>query len=316
MRVHYHMRSLPHLGQAVLSIGFFDGVHRGHQRLIARTAELALQQQARSVLVTFWPHPLVVVRPATRITLLSTLEEKLATLSSLGTLDDTVVIPFTPELAQMDPEGFLDLLGKFCTVRSLVEGNDFALGHNRAGDLEYLRTAGVDRGFSVEGFEVLEEGERVSSTRIRGLVSEGNVASAAQLLGRPYALSGLVVQGDQRGRLIGFPTANLQVDDRKLLPANGVFAVRVGLPGEPTPKHDGVCNVGIRPTFDGGTVVRVEVHLLDVAADLYGLNLTLEFVDRLRSEQKFAGIDELRAQIARDVQHARKILGDAGATRA
>jgi riboflavin kinase / FMN adenylyltransferase len=308
MRVEYDLGNTAPLGAAVLTIGFFDGVHRGHRRLIERVAELARAQSARAVVVTFWPHPVTVVRPEVSVSLLSTLEEKLDLLARLDLLDATVVMPFTPELAATDPEDFLARLDAFCRPLALVEGPDFAVGHNRAGDLAFLRAAGTRRGFTLETFEVREDSERVSSSRIRALVREGRIADVTRLLGRSYTLTGEVVEGDRRGRTLGFPTANLRLDARKILPANGVYAVRVRLPGERRADHAGVCNIGVRPTFGGEPRLHVEVYLLDVAIDLYGLTLAVEVVARLRDERRFTGIDALKAQIAADVEQARALL--------
>lgn len=308
MRVDYLQGTVPPLGPAVLTVGFFDGVHLGHRKLIARTAELARERSAQAVAVTFWPSPASVVQPGTPIQLLSTFEEKLDVLSGLGQLDALLVVPFTLETSQESPEAFLEALTRVCQPLVLVEGTDFALGHRRVGDIAYLRALGEKRGFSVESYHVQAEGERVSSTRIRSLVQAGTLTSATFLLGREYTLVGEVVTGEQRGRLLGFPTANLRYDARKILPASGVYAVRVRLPGEAEAEHHAVCNIGVRPTFAGESRLVVEVYLLDGGMDLYGLHLEVAFVARLRDERRFENIDELQAQIATDVEHARELL--------
>lgn len=311
MRVEYLLgaEAIAPLGPSVLSIGVFDGVHRGHQRLIAHAAELAARERARSVAVTFWPYPAAILRPDEAPPLLTTLDEKLALMAGLGALDTVVVIPFTPELSQRTPEAFLDLVAGFCEPRALVEGESFALGHDRAGTVAYLRELGERRGFRVESEDVRDAaGERVSSSRIRALLREGRVDEAAALLGRPYTLGGEVVRGDQRGRLLGFPTANLRPDASKALPANGVYAARARLPGEGVARHAAVCNIGVRPTFGGEPRLLVEAHLLDADLDLYGLPLALEFVARLREERRFDGIEALKAQIGADATRARELL--------
>jgi riboflavin kinase/FMN adenylyltransferase len=308
MRIEYALGAVAPIGDAVLTIGFFDGVHLGHRRLIERAAHLARERSARAVAVTFWPHPLAVLRPSEPIALLSTLEEKLALIDGLCLLDETVVMPFTPELAAHDPDAFLNLLRAWSSPIALVEGPDFAVGHERSGDLAYLHAAGERLGFAVEELEVCEGGERVSSTRIRRLVLAGQVAEAARLLGRPYRLGGEVVLGDQRGRLLGFPTANIRPDARKALPANGVYAVRVALPGERVASHPGVANIGVRPTVSSEPKLLIEVHMLDATMDLYGLTIGVDLVERLREERRFDGIDALRAQIDRDARTAREIL--------
>lgn len=308
MRIEYALGAMEPFGDAVLTIGAFDGVHLGHRRLVERTAELARERGAQAVAVTFWPHPLAVLRPQEQAQLLSTLDEKIALLAGTELLDGVVVVPFTPELAASEPDVFLDMLRAWSLPRAFVEGPDFAFGRERAGDLAYLRAAGARLGFDVERIEVTDDGERVSSTRIRRLLREGQVTAAARLLDRPYHLTGSVALGDQRGRLLGFPTANIQPDARKALPANGVYAVRVALPGERAARHPGVANIGVRPTFSGEPKLLVEVHLLDAAMDLYGLTLGVDIIERLRDERRFDGVEALRAQIDRDARTARELL--------
>jgi riboflavin kinase / FMN adenylyltransferase len=308
MRVYYDFGSLPPLGPAALTIGVFDGVHAGHRRLTTRTAELAAERGIRAVAVTFWPHPASVLRPEEAPPLLSSLDERLALLANIGPLDAVVVQSFTPELAALAPQAYLDGLQRWCEPRVLVEGPDFALGHDRAGTLNYLREVGTRRGFAVESVAVVEDGERVSSNRVRGLLQEGRVEDAARLLTRPYVLSGEVVEGDRRGRLLGFPTANLRVSAQRALPANGVYAVRARLPGEHGAMHPAVANLGVRPTFGGEPRRLLEVHLLDGNMDLYGLELGVEWVARLREERRFEGIDALKAQIALDARRAAEVL--------
>lgn len=314
MRVEYDLggarRTAEPIGPAVATIGFFDGVHRGHERLLVRAAELARAGSMHAVAVTFWPRPEAVLRPDDLLTpLLTTLDEKLAIFDRLGLLDAVLVVPFTPALADLSPAAFLDALDAYIGARVLVEGTDFALGRHRAGDVEALRRLGAERGFEVETLDVRDDaGERISSTRIRQFVRAGDIAGAAALLGRRYVLAGEVVEGDRRGRLLGFPTANLTVDPLKVLPANGVYAVRARLPGEGAAEHPAVCNIGVRPTFGGEPRLLVEVHLLDATIDLYGLPLAVELVARLRDERRFNGMDELKAQIGRDVEAARRLL--------
>jgi riboflavin kinase/FMN adenylyltransferase len=276
--------------------------------LISRTAELARERSAQAVAVTFWPAPVSVLQPDTSIQLLSTLEEKLDLLGRLGELDAVMVLPFSVDMSKQSPEAFLDVLAGFCRPLALVEGADFAVGHRRRGDIAYLTTLGAERGFTVETCEVEIDGKRVSSTWIRSLVQAGTLTAATRLLGREYTLLGEVVAGERRGRLLGFPTANLRYDARKTLPASGVYAVRVRLPGESSAGHQAVCNIGVRPTFAGEKRLVVEVYLLDGGMDLYGLHLEVAFVARLREERRFAGADELRSQIALDVDRAREVF--------
>lgn len=297
----------------VLTMGFFDGVHRGHQALVRRTAERAAEESARAVLVTFWPHPLAVLRPAEPLPLLTTLDEKLERLRALGGLDLVVTLPFTHELSLLSPEQFLDTVSTHFALRALVEGPDFAFGHQRAGDLNWLRRAGAARGFAVETLRVDAGGERISSTRIRDLVARGAVDEATEFLGYPYMLTGEVIEGDKRGRLLGFPTANLRLDPVKLLPANGIYVVRVRLLGDTRAERPGVANIGVRPTIGEGLQRLVEVHLLDTQLDLYGQRLAVEIVARLREERRFPGLDALKAQIAADADQARAFLARRGA---
>ena len=320
MRVEYNLGPLEPLGPAVLTMGAFDGVHLGHRRLAARAAELARERGAQAVAVTFWPHPATVVRPDAPLELLTMLGERLDLLAGLGLLDATVVIPFTEATAALDPEAFLDAISSWCQPVAFVEGPDFAFGRHRAGDIAFLRAAGARRGFTVETLDVRDDAEngkngkigsgseRVSSTHIRNLVREGQVEAATQLLGRPYMLSGEVVGGDRRGRLLGFPTANLRLDDRKLLPALGIYAVRVRLPSEAVARHAGVASIGVRPQFKSERNVLAEVYLLDATIDLYGLTIEVELVARLREERRFESVDALIAQMHRDVQQARELL--------
>jgi riboflavin kinase/FMN adenylyltransferase len=294
----------------VLTIGAFDGVHRGHQALVRRATERAAQEGARAALVTFWPHPLAVLRPEEAPKLLTTRDEKMERLRALGGLDVVLEMPFTPQLAQLTPEAFLAALRDRLEIRGVVEGPNFAFGRDRAGDVAWLRRAGEAAGFAVETLEVEAGGQRVGSGRIRALVAAGQVEDATELLGHSYIVAGTVIEGDKRGRLLGFPTANLRVDPVKLLPANGVYAVRARLPGEERTLRMGVANVGVRPTFGEGSPPLVEVHLLDESPDLYGQWLEAEFVARLREERRFSGVDALRAQIHADAERARTLLTD------
>lgn len=316
MRVEYALGvSMPApVGPAALTIGVFDGVHIGHQQVLQRVAALAHEQKARAVAITFWPHPgAILALDAPPPQFLSTLEERLTALEDTRCLDAVLVLPFTPQLAALTPAAFLDLIDAWCQPRSLVEGPDFALGQGRAGDLAFLHAEGMRRGFTVETVEVLDEGRRVSSTRIRELVREGEMGEVTRLLGHPYILAGEVVTGDQRGRLLGYPTANLRLDPRKVLPAKGIYAVRVKLPGESCASHFGAASIGIRPTFEGEPKLLVEVYLLDTTMDLYGLTLSVEVVARLREERRYPSAEALIEQMALDVQETRTILASTSA---
>jgi riboflavin kinase/FMN adenylyltransferase len=291
---------------AVLTIGAFDGVHRGHQALIGAMVAHAHATGRAAVVVTFYPHPSVVLRGRRPSFYLSTPEEKAAYLAELG-VDAVVTHPFSREVAAIPAAEFVARLRAHARLSELWCGSDFALGHNRQGDVDYLRAAGERLGFTVRVFEpVLIDGEVISSTRIRQTLRDGAVEQAARYLGRPFQLTGKVVEGAHRGRTLGIPTANLEVWDERAVPAVGVYACRAltALGGA-----QAVVNIGFRPTFEGGDAHPVvEAHLLDFAGDLYGTEVTLAFIARLRPEVKFAGVDALLAQIRRDIEAARAIL--------
>lgn len=310
-----HRAALP--GPTYVTIGNFDGLHLGHQALLIRARELAAEHpsgSAQTAMITFDPHPITVLRPDRTLLKLTTPNERLALAAALG-IDVGVVHPFTQDTAHLSPRDFVQLLKEHMGLAGLVVGPDFALGRNRSGDIPTLRTLGSELGFTVDIVEPVEwEGRPARSSTIRDLITRGDVASTAHLLGRRYSLSGPVQQGDQRGRLIGIPTANVGYAADKLLPANGVYATvaRLCTPGV-LYAFPSVTNVGVRPTVDG-LHHRVEVHLLDfppteLPDDLYGQILTVEFVERLRGEQRFEGLPQLVAQIHRDIAAARSILG-------
>ncbi len=301
-----------------ITIGNFDGIHKGHQRLMHELAKTARSSQSKPVIVTFSPHTLTVVRPDIYVRYLTTLEEKLALAQKYGEVEGSIVIYFTPAVAAMSATEFMDILRTHFQLRALVVGENFSLGHNRKGDITFLEKYGLEHQMRIQALPLEEaENTRISSTRIRTLINEGTIAEANELLGHPMLLTGIVSQGDKRGRQLGFPTANIHPDPHKLLPADGVYAVRThvhgsreggnsDVQGEPY-VYKGVANIGVRPTFNG-TERLVEVHLLDVDLDLYGKELSIDFIARLRGEQRFPGIDALKQQIAADVQQARQLL--------
>ncbi len=294
----------PFATPAFLSIGSFDGVHLGHQTLLRRMIAAARQAGALAGVITFDPHPRAVLRPAQPLVSLSTLDERLALLAALD-LDFALVQPFDQELAQMSADGFATLLTIGLNLRQLWVGPDFALGYRRQGDVPYLRTLGARLGFEVEVVPPFRlDDVEVRSGAIRTLIAGGDVQAAARLLGRGYSLAGQIVQGDRRGTGLGFPTANLAPPPQRLLPAHGVYAAWAALPWE---RRAAVVNIGLRPTFDGQTP-SVEAHLLDFDGDLYGQTLTLEFVQRLRAEQRFGSVQALIEQIRRDAEQARALL--------
>jgi riboflavin kinase/FMN adenylyltransferase len=290
---------------AVVTVGTFDGLHRGHQRVLAEVVARARQRGLASVLVTFDPHPLEVVNPAACPKLLTLPEEKEQLLAGTG-LDRVVVLPFTREVAQQSPEAFIRRLRAEHALQELVLGYDHAFGRGRSGDEALVRRLGAAEGFDVTVVDaVREDGQPISSTLIRAAVAHGDLAAAARWLGRSYGLLGRVVPGAGRGRTIGVPTLNLAPEGaRKLLPPDGVYAVWVWWRGT---RYGGMMNQGPRPTFaeQGRTL---EVHLLDFAGDVYGETVRVEWVQRLRDAQAFPSRDALVAQLERDRQAARESL--------
>jgi len=301
---------LPLAAGAVITVGTFDGVHRGHQDVLATLVRHAEARGLPSVVITFDPHPLEVVNPAAAPPLLTLTHEKLAMFAQAG-VSYVAVLPFTPSLAVLEAEQFVDdvLLGRFA-MRELLVGHDHGFGRGRMGDIEVLRQLGERRGFRVTVLPPVHtpDGHAISSTAIRRAVAGGDLARAALGLGRPYSLAGTVVRGDQRGRTIGYPTLNLApLTARKLLPPDGVYAVRVQLPEGP---FGGMLNLGPRPTV-GDPHRRIETHVFDAARDWYGAHVRLDFVARLRGTRPFPGLDALRAQLADDERQARAALATA-----
>lgn len=289
---------------SICTIGVFDGVHRGHQHLVRRLAIEARRAGQLAVVITFDPHPDVVLRKLTGRYSLTTVDERAALLGALG-VDHVITLPFDDELRQIRAAAFVDQLLEHLRMERLWVGTDFALGYQREGNVAFLQGEGARRGFTVQTIDLLEVRENViSSTLIRDLLSAGNVDSARDLLGRAYAVGGEVVHGQARGRAIGFPTANLDVWEGKIIPANGVYA---GWATFADQRYMAVTNVGLRPTFNGEGIT-VEAHLLDFDGDLYGQWLDFTFESRLRPEQRFSGIDALIAQIRLDSDAARAYL--------
>ncbi len=297
----------------VATIGNFDGLHRGHQAVLAALAERSRRHGLPAVVVSFEPHPREYFAPDSMPSRLSRLRDKILALRGQP-VDRLLLLPFGRRLAEMTAEDFVEaLLVRRLGVRALVVGDDFRFGHRRQGDIAFLESAGRRHGFEVlrmAGHVV--EGRRVSSTAIREALRLGDLSLAERLLGRPFRISGRVVVGDRRGRALGFPTANIHWPVRHggegTLPLQGVFAATVE--GLERPAWPAVVNVGRRPTVDGRRS-RLEVHLLDFSGDLYGCHLTTVFHHRIRDERRFDGLDELRAQIGRDSEQARAWLAAA-----
>ena len=297
--------------RAVITIGVYDGLHLGHQAVIEQVTSLAAATGARSAVVTFDRHPATVVRPESAPRLLTDTEQRMELLASTG-IDAAVVIPFDLAQSQEPPMSFIERVLVRCLHTSVVVvGNDFHFGRHREGNVELLRELGATYGFEVEPVNLVPRpdgvDEPVSSTAIRRALAGGDVDLAATLLGRPFEVRGFVVQGDQRGRLLGFPTANVEVPNRVCLPADGVYAGWYVRPDGST--HACAINLGRRPTFyEHADHSLLEAHLLDFDGDLYGERARVRFAHFLRSERKFDGIDALVEQLKHDVDHARELL--------
>lgn len=305
--LHVHHLTDARLSQpAIVTIGVFDGVHRGHQHLIGRLVAAAHAHGHLAAVLTLFPHPDRVIRGLTGRYYLTTPDEKAALLGALG-VDAVVTHPFNDEVRHMRAAAFIDLLRDHLQMRSLWVTADFALGYKREGNFAYLSAQGQEKDFDVVQIDLLrsEDHRQISSSGIREALLAGDLRTANDWLGRSYRVQGVVVHGDHRGRSIGFPTANLEVWDEQIVPANGVYACWAWLDGV---RHKAVTNVGLRPTFGATDAIRVEAHLLDFDGDLYGQTLALDFVARLRDEQKFSGLDALVQQIRADAAHGRALL--------
>ena len=297
----------PHVGETVVTVGTFDGVHLGHLDVLVRLAARAKETGRTSLLLTFEPHPLEFLKPDKAPLLLTTREEKLGAIATTG-LDYVAILPFTRALAEHSAEEFVDLvlLGRFQMAELLI-GHDHGFGRGRAGDVDTLRSLGIARGFAVDVVDPVQtpDGLPVSSTRIRAALLAGDLATAEAGLGRRYAVAGHVVSGEGRGRGLGYPTLNvLPESPRKLLPPDGVYAVEVDTPRG---RFGGMMNLGGRPTFGDERRV-IEAHLLDADGDFYGDAVQVGFVARLRETRRFAGPEALMQQLAADEDDARRAL--------
>jgi riboflavin kinase/FMN adenylyltransferase len=303
-----HFRSLDdvHLEDTWLTIGSFDGVHLGHQEIIRCLTAEAHQNGASAVVLTFFPHPSEIVRGRNFAFYLTSPDEKADLLHQLG-VDHVITHLFDATVAATPAREFMEKIHYHLGLRHLHIGYDFALGRNREGNAEYLSEIGSDLGYTVTQIAPLAlDGHIISSSRIRFLLGAGQVDQAAQLLGRNYVVEGKIVSGDRRGQTIGFPTANLDIWKMRAIPAAGVYVCKVKVKGE---IYDAVTNIGVRPTFEATPVPpRVEAHLLDFQGDIYGESIQLEFLYRLRGEQRFASVDELVSQIHQDIAAARQYL--------
>lgn len=291
------------LNHPVITIGTFDGVHQGHRVILNEVVEIASHNQADSALVTFHPHPRIVLRQP--VSLLNTRDEKRDIMSRMG-ISHMIEVPFTTEFADMEAGSFIDLLYKTIKPSAIVIGYDHGFGRNRSGDVKQLEEAGQQYGFKVINIQAIQaEHQKVSSSVIRELLMQGSVKQATKLLGQPYQISGVVVRGNQIGKRIGYPTANLLIEDiNKLIPAIGVYASSVTYKNR---DFYGMTNIGLRPTVNAHQLT-IETNIFDFDEDIYYERLTVNLIDRLRSEIKFGNLDILRHQLKKDKIAALKII--------
>ena len=296
-----------------LTIGIFDGVHRGHQAIIRELIARARRHDLAAGAITFHPHPREVLRRDLSIEYVASLEDRLALLLETG-LDTVATVSFTSEFAQTEAGDFVRMLVEELQLKRLIIGEDFALGRQRGGDPDTLARLGAELGFEVDVIDLVpdngQQAEKISSTEIRAALNDGAIERVAALLGRRFSVHGPVVLGFERGRTIGFPTANVAVGADRAIPGPGVYATLAHLPDGPRPS---VTNIGLRPTFDDGGGLSIECHIFDFENDIYDTDLRVEFVQRLRGERKFDGVDQLVAQIARDCEAARRLLTEENA---
>ncbi len=307
MNIYHGIEDFHKLSYAVVTSGTFDGVHVGHQQILRRLRESADNHDGETVLITFWPHPRLVLFPdQTDLKLLNTFEEKADLLREQG-VDHLLRIPFTREFSRTSSSDFIrKILVDTIGTKKLVIGYDHRFGRNREGSFDYLRENAPKFGFEVEEIPKQEvDNLAVSSTKIRSALQEGDMQTASHLLGRPYSLSGRVIRGERIGRMLGFPTANLQIDNpNKLIPADGSYAVIVTTG---THEHMGMLNIGIRPTV-GGRLRTIEVNIFDFDRDIYGDTLKVAFIRRIRDEIPFEDVETLKNQLKKDRERAIQLL--------
>lgn len=289
---------------SVVTIGNFDGVHRGHMEIFRHLVTYGIRRGLRSVVVTFEPHPLKILSAQATPPMITTFEQKVALIASAG-VDCLVVVPFTEEFARMTADDFVrDILCDSFGMRHIIIGHDYAFGKGREGNFKTLERIGAEKGFSLEDMEPIgEDGLVFSSSLARRLIAAGDMEGSSRILGRYHLISGIVVHGRDIGHSLGFPTANISTHN-ELLPPDGVYAVMVSVDGSLV---KGACSLGLNPTFEGG-VRAIEVFMLDYADQIYGREIALHFVQRLRDIQKFADVSELVCAITRDVLKTREIL--------
>jgi riboflavin kinase/FMN adenylyltransferase len=304
MEIEQEFASITPQGETLLTIGVFDGVHAGHRYLLEKLQQRAAEKNLLSGVVTFNPHPQSVLHPHNQLPWLSSLEDRVRAFQELG-INIVAVLTFTLKVAQLSAREFMSLVKKQLRMRGIMVGPDFVLGQGREGNINMLRALGREMEFSVEVIPPYTiDGEVVSSTLIRQALAQGDMRKVERLMGRYFYLGGKVITSDKRGRVLGFPTANLDIKPQQALPGNGIYATIAQVDGK---KFPSATNIGIRPTFgEGGKTV--ETHLLNYKGDLYGKDMRLEFVQKLRDEQRFPSSEELKVQIEKDVRAVAAIL--------
>ena len=309
MQVHRSIENIPSFNNAVITIGTFDGIHTGHKKIIDALVEEAESANGESVIISFDPHPRKIVNPDEHLQLINTIDEKIELLSKTA-IDHLVIVPFTHDFSELEPLEYVEtFLKKKFNPSVVIIGYDHKFGKDRKGDYKLLEAYSERSYFELKEIpqQVIAD-NAISSTRIRTALNEGDVLLANRLLGYEFFFDGIVVRGDQRGRMIGFPTANIQLlNEDKLVPANGVYAVQVAGGTTRSAINNGMMNIGVRPTVDG-TRKTIEVNIFDFDQDLYGTTLRVYMKDYLRSEMKFGGLDELKMQLGADEKAARDVL--------
>ena len=304
MEIEQELANITNQGQTLLTIGVFDGVHAGHRYLLKGLQQQAAERNLLSGVVTFNPHPQSVLHPHDQLPWLSNLEDRVTTLQQLG-LDIVAVLRFTLKVAQLGARDFMSLLKKYLKMQGIMVGPDFALGRGGEGNITLLRTLGDEMKFTVEVVPPYTiNGQVVSSTLIRQALIQGDMKRVKKLMGRHFYLRGKVITSDKRGRLLGFPTANLDIQPQQALPDNGIYATITQVDGKQFPS---ATNIGSRPTFGEGKRM-VETHLLNYEGNLYGKEIRLEFAQKLRDEQRFPSSEELKTQIEKDVRKVEALL--------
>jgi len=304
MEIEQELASITPQGETVLTIGVFDGVHAGHRYLLKKLQQRAAEKNLLSGVVTFSPHPQSVLHQHNQLPWLSSLEDRVRAFRELG-INIVAVLTFTPKVAQLSAQEFISLVKKHLRMRGIMVGPDFALGRGREGNINLLRALGREMEFSVEVIPPFTiNGEVVSSTLIRQALVRGDMRKVERLMGRHFYLRGKVITSDKRGRVLGFPTANLDIKSQQALPGNGIYATIAHIDGK---RFRSATNIGVRPTF-GRWGKTVETHLLNYKGDLYGKDMRLEFVQKLRDEQRFPSSEELKAQIEKDIREVEAVL--------